>query len=1069
MKIFFQDEERKKVVWFSAFALLIAISPLLTKLCINGHDLEYHLLRIESLKEGILMGRPFLKVNVLFFGGAGYASSMFYPDFLLYIPALLRFLGVSINTSYHIFAGICVILCYFSTFYCARLLTHSDYGAMITAVMLTLCNYHLEDLYVRAAVGEYTAFIFVPFVLYGIYNALFEGADRVYLLGIGYGGVLLCHTGTFILCLVFGLVSVFWRIIASFLSRGKDRTEGGSFGIREVFRIALTAVLTAGLTSFYWLPLMEQLFSQTFYVSRPWIKPAQEARQFSEVFFSGFPSLGAILILLYLFRVLIPKTEKTPLLSFSDMLYVIGVVFALCSTDLFPWVRLGPFMSFMQFPWRFFLMSSLCLAFSDGIVILTLCRSCYEKQTALFACLILLVFSLTALWTMEKNAQGYYDYSDDYYSYTPFTANVIAGEWLPVTVTDRDALLDQCDLAIGSDGKKVSFTRDKNALVAQADRELSYIDVPFIYYKGYGALLSETEEGKQPAELFVDGSGENGLTRVHLPQGMRGEIRVSYQGTPAQRISLWISLGSAVVSCFFLLLRRKGGKRTEKGVKVVCGSLLSWMNLVLILGFLGISPLLCGCAGDREAEQKPDPESLKEIEELLSGKREEAIEEEEESEPVTLSIRLAGRGFLPGSNKSFMITVSGGEKPDLKDLGFFILDSEGKTVYQGELTEREADEPVYDEVPGDEPARGDGAGKRWYYTGDFTDFSEEGSFYVGVFSGEDEGIESELFEIKENYYSYLLTEKLLALELELGNLGQQDPSKEKDPGNSLETDIVSDLLLSYEFFDREALETGGKTSICPKSLELSGKYLELLWEKGARDALGNYLLAAVSAMYAKDIADYDRALAGEAAERAEEAFLEAEAEEAKAQKAGEEGADDAGDKDFGYMEGGRFWAASQLYKYKNEKKYRILTEELAARLITEETEEFERYSYLGEIAYLTTINKVDTELSEALMNQILSDAAERAKEIRKDAYWIDSYWSGEDYAGYFDPSEAALDQARCMTFANTVSESVLYVRGAEELYGYFGQSKEGPDAGIFVLNGLNHSYITGKQAGISTE
>ena len=35
-------------------------------------------------------GAPFLRVNMLFFGGEGYASSMFYPDFLLYIPAVLH-------------------------------------------------------------------------------------------------------------------------------------------------------------------------------------------------------------------------------------------------------------------------------------------------------------------------------------------------------------------------------------------------------------------------------------------------------------------------------------------------------------------------------------------------------------------------------------------------------------------------------------------------------------------------------------------------------------------------------------------------------------------------------------------------------------------------------------------------------------------------------------------------------------------------------------------------------------------------------------------------------------------
>ena len=70
----------------AVIVLLAACAPLFTINCIGGDDIIYHLLRIEALKEGILAGRPFLRINMLFFGGAGYASSMFYPDLLLYFP-----------------------------------------------------------------------------------------------------------------------------------------------------------------------------------------------------------------------------------------------------------------------------------------------------------------------------------------------------------------------------------------------------------------------------------------------------------------------------------------------------------------------------------------------------------------------------------------------------------------------------------------------------------------------------------------------------------------------------------------------------------------------------------------------------------------------------------------------------------------------------------------------------------------------------------------------------------------------------------------------------------------------
>ncbi len=103
IKTSLQKQENRITLIFFIVTMIVAISPLISRYCINGHDIEYHLLWIESLKEGILIGRPFLKVNTLFFGGAGYASSMFYSDLFMHIPALLRVFHVSIGKSFHIY------------------------------------------------------------------------------------------------------------------------------------------------------------------------------------------------------------------------------------------------------------------------------------------------------------------------------------------------------------------------------------------------------------------------------------------------------------------------------------------------------------------------------------------------------------------------------------------------------------------------------------------------------------------------------------------------------------------------------------------------------------------------------------------------------------------------------------------------------------------------------------------------------------------------------------------------------------------------------------------------------
>ena len=69
MRIIDHYKDRKNQIKAAVFLITVFIAcvPLISRYCINGHDLEYHLLRIESLKEGILIGKPFLKVNTLFF------------------------------------------------------------------------------------------------------------------------------------------------------------------------------------------------------------------------------------------------------------------------------------------------------------------------------------------------------------------------------------------------------------------------------------------------------------------------------------------------------------------------------------------------------------------------------------------------------------------------------------------------------------------------------------------------------------------------------------------------------------------------------------------------------------------------------------------------------------------------------------------------------------------------------------------------------------------------------------------------------------------------------------------
>ena len=558
-------KQRENQIFFSVtlIAIAIAIAPLVSKYCLLGHDSEYHLLRIEALKSQILMGKPFTKVNPFYFGGMGYANSLFYPDFLIYIPAFLRVIGFSIKDSYHLFLITCIVLCYAVSYYCGKKITGNRFASILFAVILTLSSYHLDDIHVRAAAGEYTAFIFIPVVMYGIYNMLYEDMSRPWILGLGMGLVLLCHTLSFVMC----MVTLILMLIFNFdvvLRRPK-----------LILKLIVTGIVTLLVTASYWMPMVEQFSSDVFYVSTPWIEPAQEAVKVTSMFGLAFPTLGLSLMVLLLPRVILFRNEDDSVMKFSDQCISAGIILAFLATDIMPWDKFGKYFSVVQFPWRIYVISSVLLSFGAAIVVYRLAGAlCFKATDApkeydeedriigddnkinrygVVLALTLAILSVATAYNYSMNSREYYDYSNDYYDYKPFTASVIAGEWLPMSVTDPSVLVDMSEKATNSNGEKVEFTRDKGNVALIVDSECEYVDVPVIYYKGYKAEFSD---GRQ---AYIDGSGENGTLRLYTLNNT-GAIIVSYGGTGIQKLAGFISLVSIVTIAVYIFFTNKKKK-----------------------------------------------------------------------------------------------------------------------------------------------------------------------------------------------------------------------------------------------------------------------------------------------------------------------------------------------------------------------------------------------------------------------------------------------------------------------------------------------------------------------------
>ena len=617
MKHYLEKRENRITLVFFLITMIVATAPLVSRYCINGHDLEYHLLRIESLKEGIRIGRPFLKVNTLFYGGAGYASSMFYSDILLRIPALLRVCHLSIAKSFHIYTAMIFVLCYLSTFYCVWKMSLSKFAGTIAAILLTLCPYHMDDMLVRTACGETAAFIFLPFAIYGIFNVIHEDMDKPWVFGFGFAGLILAHPATCILTVCTGVVA-FLIHIRKFIKAP-----------RLLVKLCVVSGLAALVTAFHWVPMLEQFASAKFYVSDNWTDLLDAAVGFSDVASTTFPCVGFVLFALALPRFFMSRKDY-PILRFVDLMIIAAVIFAVGATNIMPWERVARFFGFLQFPWRMFIMTSTLLAMADAIILrLFLDRVSQEHRSFVVEITLLvvtIVVSFLAINHQNENSMGYYDYSDDYYSYKPFTANVIAGEWLPATVKDPQKLVDQSEHMIFDDKTECPFTRERAKITAEIKEKHEYVDVPFLYYKGYRAVITDKDGVK--TKLEVTGEGVNGLCRVQL-DGATGTLTVTYAGTIIQYVSWAISI-LFLILIFDLVYLKSKYKKKLKMRAAAAGANLGKIACVLLCLFVTGTLSACSVADVQTVTGYTDPDAVIDYLNYRNGTGDDGFDQEAE-------------------------------------------------------------------------------------------------------------------------------------------------------------------------------------------------------------------------------------------------------------------------------------------------------------------------------------------------------------------------------------------------------------------------------------------------------
>lgn len=371
------------------WCLLVVGNPMVNY---NNSDLVFHLNRIIGLKD--VLTYP---INFKTFNQIGYGINYFYPWLTLYPIILLVNLFHSIKIGYIAFlisvTALTGIIAYFSgkQIYNDK---NIKLKSFVFAVLYMFLNYRLLNIYRRFDIGELIAMSFVPMVIAALYSILIKNKKCGIQLALGMAFILYSHVLTTILMIVVCILMTLFSLsrIANIKDSFKEIVKAGF----------IFALLSLGFI----LPYLQQA---KLGVTSPFLGDLQTAAlPFNELINNSLSNtlgtkqitianLGLICVVFLLIGLVnLHKTKD------QNLFYILGLIFTILTTNLFPWGSMPKTISLLQFPWRFMTFAAVFLLLYGVSFVLNVQHS---KFIASFLVIISIMLQLSSINLLKRTAR----------------------------------------------------------------------------------------------------------------------------------------------------------------------------------------------------------------------------------------------------------------------------------------------------------------------------------------------------------------------------------------------------------------------------------------------------------------------------------------------------------------------------------------------------------------------------------------------------------------------------------------------------------------------------------------
>lgn len=554
------------------FLSSLYVLPLFTKNSVyRGDDIIFHLTRFKMLAEEIKMGNYHPLVYHKMFCGYGYAAGLFYPDLFIYPFSVLSCLGVRIITCIKLYYVIINVFTGFSFFFCSRAIfkdlgeKNSNFKGFIVFLISMADPYKFYNYYKRAALGEFTAIIFVPIIVLGVYY-IFKHTKKSYILGLGMAGLVSCHILSFIMACTVLLIFYLYNI--------KNVLRNIEILIQTLFAALQCALASA----FIWVPMLEMIIKGNLAVShttviftgpifKHYLVPIVENEAL------GIMLAGIIVVYSIFLRDIYNRLIQISLFSFF-----------FCS-NLFPWKTLSLIqpINTIQFPWRlssvfyFIIMYYLYLVIKerlschkDNIALednSSKGNSIFRNRTAVKCSVIknisVITISLAVLIAYTFIFINKTDFKNIRYISEEYCNNCSSAallEYAPYDLVINNAKksnpnissykLNRVEYSIEelNPGKAVEFKKQfiKSGYKIKFKTENNQICIPIINYLGYETDISNAKIS----------TGKYGFVELSNITN-EGTVKIIYKGTVLQGLSLLGPIIYIICSSIFFVAKKK--------------------------------------------------------------------------------------------------------------------------------------------------------------------------------------------------------------------------------------------------------------------------------------------------------------------------------------------------------------------------------------------------------------------------------------------------------------------------------------------------------------------------------